>query len=207
MTGILNKFEQFINKFAFQPPSPSYQFIQESDQSSAVKIKLLNANSSQAIDTNKIDAFYILDSKINENIACVHLTCTSKPKYTILFSHGNAQDLGEISFFLNYLGSRLSCNILTYDYTGYGRSSGSTNRKNLTSNIEAVWANVKDRYNLDEKSTILYGFSLGSVPTVHLATLVKFAGVVLHSPLMSALRILTNLKRSLFFDFFRKYKI
>ena len=52
----------------------------------------------------------------------VHLTDSSH--YTILFSHGNAVDLGQMSSFYVALGTRINCNIFSYDYSGYGASNG-----------------------------------------------------------------------------------
>ena len=48
-------------------------------------------------------------------------------RFTILHSHGNAVDLGQMSSFYLGLGSRINCNIFSYDYSGYGASSGDTN--------------------------------------------------------------------------------
>ena len=45
-------------------------------------------------------------------------------RFTILHSHGNAVDLGQMSSFYLGLGSRINCNIFSYDYSGYGVSSG-----------------------------------------------------------------------------------
>jgi hypothetical protein len=45
-------------------------------------------------------------------------------RFTILHSHGNAVDLGQMSSFYLGLGSRINCNIFSYDYSGYGASSG-----------------------------------------------------------------------------------
>ena len=41
---------------------------------------------------------------------------------TLLFSHGNAEDLGMIYDWFNDLSRVLRCNIMAYDYTGYGKS-------------------------------------------------------------------------------------
>ena len=39
------------------------------------------------------------------------IRCTPNARYTILFSHGNAVDLGQMSSFYMGLGSRINCNI------------------------------------------------------------------------------------------------
>jgi len=41
-------------------------------------------------------------------------------KYTLLYSHGNAEDLGLIASFLSDLARLLQVNVMCYDYSGYG---------------------------------------------------------------------------------------
>jgi hypothetical protein len=41
---------------------------------------------------------------------------------TILFSHGNAEDLGMIFEWFVLVSAELSVNILAYEYDGYGKS-------------------------------------------------------------------------------------
>ncbi|CAK9305055.1 unnamed protein product [Gordionus sp. m RMFG-2023] len=132
-------------------------------------------------------------------------------KYTILFSHGNAVDLGQMSGFFLALGSKLGADVFGYDYTGYGRYSGFCGGKvvrpseaDLYSDAEAAWRALLIRYDLTPQQVVLYGQSIGTVPTIHLAglppsptsspsdllTSSRFAaGVVLHSPLVSGLRV------------------
>ena len=48
---------------------------------------------------------------------------TSPRRYTLLYSHGNAEDLGLISPFLADLARLLRVDVLCYDYSGYGLSA------------------------------------------------------------------------------------
>lgn len=53
------------------------------------------------------------------------------------------------------------------------------------------------------ENIILYGQSIGTVPTVDLATRFEVGAVILHSPLMSGMRVaFPNTKRTWFFDVF-----
>ncbi len=64
-------------------------------------------------DIAKLEPYFATTSRHNR-IACLYVNCTSNPKYYILFSHGNAVDLGKYFksiFFkekniLKYLSSR-----------------------------------------------------------------------------------------------------
>uniref|UniRef100_A0A2K6GA99 palmitoyl-protein hydrolase n=1 Tax=Propithecus coquereli TaxID=379532 RepID=A0A2K6GA99_PROCO len=110
-------------------------------------------------------------------------------RYTVLFSHGNAVDLGQMCSFYIGLGSRIHCNVFSYDYSGYGVSSGKPSEKNLYADIDAAWQALRTRYGISPDSIILYGQSIGTVPTVDLASRYECAAVVLHSPLTSGMRV------------------
>lgn len=64
------------------------------------------------------------------------------------------------SFFL-VLGTRLQCNIVSYDYSGYGQSQGKASEKNMYADIEAAYKSMKQRYQIPESKIILYGQSIG----------------------------------------------
>jgi len=118
-------------------------------------------------------------------------------------SHGNAVDLGQMTSFLVGLGSRLRCNIMTYDYCGYGRSTGSVSESNLYADIEAAWQCLGKRFGICAENVILYGQSIGTVPTVDLAARYELGGIILHSPLMSGMRVaFPETKRTWWFDAF-----
>lgn len=92
---------------------------------------------------------------------------------------------------------------MAYDYTGYGCSSGSPSERHLYSDIEAAWQCLNKRYGLCPQNIILYGQSIGTVPTIDLASRYEVGGVILHSPLTSGLRLaFPDTKRTWCFDAF-----
>ena len=93
------------------------------------------------MELEKLECF-LARTERGHQIACLFVRCTNTPKYTILFSHGNAVDLGQMSSFYYGLGSRLECNIFTYDYSGYGASGGRPSEKDLYTDIRAAWKYV-----------------------------------------------------------------
>lgn len=50
-------------------------------------------------------------------------------KYTIIYAHGNAEDLGDIKPTLQKL-NKLNFNVFAYDYRGYGTSEGIPTEQN-----------------------------------------------------------------------------
>ena len=93
-----------------------------------------------------------------------------KPKYTLLFSHGNACDLGQMASLYLIFTRLLPVNIFSYDYQGYGISSGSPSERKLYADIDAAYKTLLDRFGVPPKRIILYGQSIGSAPTIDLAS-------------------------------------
>lgn len=64
---------------------------------------------------------------------------------------------------------------------------------------------VVGRYGISPEHIILYGQSIGTVPTVDLASRYECAAVVLHSPLTSGMRVaFPDTKKTYCFDAFPK---
>lgn len=133
-------------KLAFLPPEPTYKIIPEDETNEKYKIQLTERAEWQYSESDKdnLEGFFTRTSRGNL-ISCLHVKCCSNAKYTLLFSHGNAVDLGQMSSFYLGLGSRINCNIFSYDYSGYGQSSGKPSEKNLYADIEAAWIALKTR--------------------------------------------------------------
>jgi len=67
-----------------------------------------------------------------------------------------------------------------------------------------VYNCLKSEYGIRQEGLILYGQSVGSGPTVHLASrLQKLRGVVLHSAILSGIRVLYPVKMTFWFDIFK----
>ena len=63
----------------------------------------------------------------------------------------------------------------------------------------------RHRYGISPENIILYGQSIGTVPTVDLASRYECAAVVLHSPLTSGMRVaFPDTKKTYCFDAFPK---
>lgn len=127
---------------------------------------------------------------------------------TVLFSHGNAEDLGMIFDWFSSFSKQLNVNVLAYDYTGYGRSRDgrAPGAEPVTPSEECVYNDVLAAYEhltthlgFAPSQIVLYGRSLGSGPTCFLAEKLSrertpCAGVVLQSPLLSAYRVAFNFR-------------
>uniref|UniRef100_A0A182JS86 palmitoyl-protein hydrolase n=1 Tax=Anopheles christyi TaxID=43041 RepID=A0A182JS86_9DIPT len=191
-------------KLAFLPPEPTYN-LTPIDESKAKYLLSFNERAEWPYserEKENVEGFFTRTSRGNK-LSCIYVKCTPTAKYTLLFSHGNAVDLGQMSSFYLGLGLRINCNIFSYDYSGYGMSGGKPSEKNLYADIEAAWHSLRTRFGVSPENIILYGQSIGTVPTVDLAARYEVGAVILHSPLMSGMRVaFPNTKRTWFFDVF-----
>jgi len=63
---------------------------------------------------------------------------------------------------------------------------------------------LKKDYGIKQEDLIVYGQSVGSGPTLHLASrLQRLRGVVLHSAILSGIRVLYPVKMTFWFDIFK----
>ena len=121
-----------------------------------------------------------------------------------MFSHGNAEDIYLVQTWLqSYFLKHVEVNAVVYEYTGFGESNGRIPAEtSLYDDIETVYLYLTENLNISPDNIILYGRSIGSGPSSYLAEKYDVAGVILHSPLMSALRVIFNLRWTLPFDKF-----
>ncbi|XP_021739364.1 protein ABHD17B-like [Chenopodium quinoa] len=182
-------------KFAFFPPDPpSYKVVMEEGTG---KMKM-----SEVVERENADVLKLSTKKGNEIVAVFMRNPVAK--LTVLYSHGNAADLGQMYELFGELSIHLRVNLMGYDYSGYGQSTGKPNEQNTYADIEAAYRCLVERYGVKEEDVILYGQSVGSGPTLDLATrLPKLRAVVLHSPIMSGLRVMYPVKRSYWFDIYK----
>lgn len=110
-------------------------------------------------------------------------------KFTLLFSHGNAEDLGMIIQYFREVSNILEVNIFAYEYTGYGMSTGEPYEQAIYADVEAAFKYLRDIIGVPWNEVVLYGRSIGSGPSVHLATRTACRAMVLQSPLLSIYRV------------------
>ena len=115
--------------------------------------------------------------------------------YTILYSHGNASDLGTVSPILQTLYAQ-GFSVLAYDYPGYGNSSGAASESGAYNAIAATYSYLSDTLNVPPEKIILHGQSLGGGPSTYLATQLAdktpVAGLILESTFSTIFQVVTR---------------
>ncbi|XP_059642852.1 uncharacterized protein LOC132284738 isoform X1 [Cornus florida] len=182
-------------KFAFFPPNPP-SYTVGADESTG-KTKISDVPARENVDVLK------LATKRGNEIVAVYMK-NPAASLTLLYSHGNAADLGQMYELFSELSLHLRVNLMGYDYSGYGQSSGKPSEQNTYADIEAAYRCLEETYGVKEENVILYGQSVGSGPTLDLASrLSRLRAVVLHSPILSGLRVMYPVKRTYWFDIYK----
>ncbi|KAL3525809.1 hypothetical protein ACH5RR_014181 [Cinchona calisaya] len=184
-------------KFAFFPPNPPSYRVEEEEEGAAGKLRMTEVAERDNVDVLR------LGTKKGTQIVAVYVK-NPAAKLTLLYSHGNAADLGQMYDLFSELSLHLRVNLLGYDYSGYGQSTGKASEQNTYADIEAAYRCLVEKYGAKEEDIILYGQSVGSGPTLDLASrLSRLRAVVLHSPIMSGLRVMYPVKRTYWFDIYK----
>lgn len=134
--------------------------------------------------------FLTIDLPNNEKLAAVYYH-QHRSDYTILFSHGNAEDIGTIQSRLFYYAEQ-GFSVIAYDYEGYGLSTGKPSEKATYRDIQAVYHYLRDSVGIPAHQIIIHGSSLGTGPSVDLASHFEVGGVILEAPFVSAYRVQTR---------------
>ncbi|WP_333167543.1 alpha/beta hydrolase [Microcoleus sp. Pol12B4] len=124
-------------------------------------------------------------------ISAVHFP-NPQAKHTILYSHGNAEDLDGILWLLREIRDS-GFAVFAYDYQGYGTSQEKHSEYNTYRDIEAAYNYLTPHLGVPAKQIILYGRSVGGGPAINLASRQKVGGLVVESSFVSAFRVLTRM--------------
>jgi len=152
-----------INKLMFPAPSPSY--------SDSEKILKLSSPAGASIA-----------ARLLENPTARH---------TLLVSHGNGEDLGHGLAFAKDL-QKAGFQVMLYDYTGYGLTSGKPSEKSVYDAAEAAIQELMRR-GIKPERILLYGRSIGSGPSVELATRYPVAGLITEAAFTSIVIVVTKI--------------
>lgn len=171
--GLLFYGTMFAERMIFVPPVTGYR-----DTSSTLKLK----------------------SRDGVGISAVYLP-HPEATYPILFSHGNAEDLGTLAPELESMRA-LGFSVFAYDYHGYGTSGGQATEKNAYEDIDAAYDYMTQQLKIPPDRIIAHGRSLGGAVAIDLASRKTLGGLLVESSFLSAFRVVTGY-RIFPFDKFR----
>jgi pimeloyl-ACP methyl ester carboxylesterase len=154
----------FTDSIIFRPPLPGYR-----DDASVLKLT--------SADGARISAIYFP----NDNA-----------RFTLLFSHGNAEDIGYDLPFLEAIRDA-GFAVFAYDYQGYGTSEGKPSEGHLYEDSQAAYNYLINDLHVPPVRIIAWGRSLGAAAAVDLASRRPVAGLIMESAFTSAFRVLTRI--------------
>lgn len=114
-------------------------------------------------------------------------------KYTIIFSHGNAEDLYSLHPFLSLL-QNYGYQVIAWDYRGYGMSAGPMSASQTTQDILTVYDYAVNMLNIPSEQIIAFGRSLGASHALFLGTKRPVHRIVLESPFVTLHQVVTHYK-------------
>jgi len=188
------------SSLAFHPPNPAFYTITYDEQNNKYNMALASNIPYQVDKGLKVD---FLKTKSNTYIPVIYIKYSDASK-TIIYSHGNATDIGAMYSLYHAMAHALKVNVVAYDYTGYGSTNipdkniesmrKKCTEKQIYKDIDRVyeWCIENKIVVNPENNLFLYGQSVGSGPTCYLATTKIIAGIIIHSGILSGLRVITT---------------
>jgi len=156
--------QMFVDKIIFQPRTATYR------------------------DTDKIIKLKVGD---DARISAIHLS-NPQATYTILYSHGNGEDIG-MTMPLLEATREMGFSVFAYDYRGYGTSGGAPSEANVYQDIDAAYSYLTEELKIPPARIIALGRSLGGAIAVDLAARKPLGGLIIESTFVSAFRVVTNI--------------
>ncbi|MEH2439550.1 alpha/beta hydrolase [Nostoc sp.] len=130
----------------------------------------------------------IIKLKSGENNISATYLLNNQAKYTILYSHGNSEDLGDIKQILEKLHT-WGFSVFAYDYRGYGTSQGKPTETHAYEDIDSAYNYLTQNLKIPPDRIIVLGRSVGGGSAVNLAMRKPVAGLIIESSFISAFQV------------------
>ncbi|CAD8150599.1 unnamed protein product [Paramecium pentaurelia] len=169
------------------------------------QIQLLQDLNKEWPNDLEIEGLY-LDTKNGKLAIALIQPLNYEIKMVLIHSHSNHPDIGccmdEYIDFCN----KFKIMIIGYDYPGYGLSHGVSSQDSIFNAIECVY-HFALSLGFQNSQILLYGQSLGTSPSLYLASQIKIGGIIIKSSFKSILNIISNHEQLHNSDIFRNYEI
>ena len=177
-----------IYKLKLKAPKPSYEIISNPQKTSSNYLKVdFKPSKDSFFNKNNIPKwievfFYIIQRKNNKRIISLHIInkcLTSKNPYIyepnlILYCHENETDLLRLLPFLIDISIQMKCDIVSFDYFGFGCSSGKPKIDTILSDSQEALNFAISELNYKIENIILFGMGIGAMSSIYLASRQKY---------------------------------
>ncbi|KAI6205902.1 hypothetical protein M3Y94_00844900 [Aphelenchoides besseyi] len=148
---------------------------------------------------------FVLQTSLDDYIISAHIPCrhsielsVKSPKLIIL-CQPNSSDLGNCICAdptLIDIADHLECDIMVFDYSGVGVSSGEPTEAAVYADVERVFKYVKEDLGYADENVISFGFSMGTASAIHLASITpQLGGLILLAPFISVMSVIPFVSR------------
>jgi len=124
----------------------------------------------------KLHGCYFPYQKIDPNDA---------PVGTILYVHGNGENVSQLLGWAGKMCSQFRCNVLVFDYAGYGKSEGKPTAPGVLDDGLAALTYLTQQEGIPMNQIIVWGFSLGGSVAVDLASKHEVKALIVESSFTS----------------------
>ena len=107
------------------------------------------------------------------------------PIGTILYCHGNGENVSQLVNWADKMRSDFRCNVLVFDYAGYGKSEGKPTAPGILDDGLATMNYLIQQEKIPTDQIILYGFSLGGSVAIDLASKYEVKALIVESSFTS----------------------
>ena len=203
-----------VKKFTFLPPNPPKYIIEKekirTDKKIEEKEDILFIIKKEQLEYKKLKPKYlkIEYSKItlyNSHLPILIISPIFHEPLCIIYCQGNSGDLGTSLFECYDISLKCNCNIITFEYPGYGICKNDEIKEiEFFKRIKLVYNYIIQKLHYKPNQIILYGFSLGTGIAFDFACKKQYpvAGLILQAPFLSIIRTIYNIKTTKYFDLF-----
>jgi fermentation-respiration switch protein FrsA (DUF1100 family) len=107
------------------------------------------------------------------------------PAGTILYCHGNGENVSQLLNRAEKMRTGFRCNVLIFDYAGYGKSEGQPTAPGVLDDGLAAMNYLIQQEDIPSSQIICYGFSLGGSVAVDLASKHEVKALIVESSFTS----------------------
>lgn len=150
-----------------------------------------------SFDFSRINSFkdqIIYIPKINNNDSLVYIPCLFVVEYDccsnfLIYFHGNAEDIFSCELIAFHLSRELKMNIILVEYSGYSIYPGVPESNSILGDSLVVYDFIKKKFKLKSSNIFVCGRSLGSAPSIFLATQREIQTLILISAFESIKKV------------------
>ena len=135
--------------------------------------------------------YQTIENGVTPKIGYTWLAPRDDKSPVLFFSHGNAEDIADCEWLFDEW-HQAGCGVFSYDYPGYGISTGSPTEASVNAAASASWHYLRESLGIPPERVIIIGRSVGCGPTLELAKNNDHAGIILLSPFTSAFKTVTR---------------